>query len=119
MLQILIYPKCSTCQKAVRWLNDKGIEYQVRNIVEESLSVLELRNLHLKSKLPIKKFFNTSGIKYRELNLKDKISQLTDEELYELLASDGMLVKRPLAYQLDLVTLGFKPLEYESMWLNS
>ena len=119
MLQLLIYPKCSTCQKAVRWLNENGVEYHIRNIVEDPLSVSELRNLHLESNLPLKKFFNTSGIKYRELNLKDKIPQLTDEELYELLASDGMLVKRPLVYDRNQVTLGFKLLEYEAMWLNS
>jgi len=116
MMNILIYPKCTTCQKAVKWLTANGVEVTKRHIVEEPLTVTELKELHLKANVPIKKFFNTSGMKYRELGLKDKISTLSDEECYQLLASDGMLVKRPLAYNDHQVTFGFKEPVYEATW---
>ena len=107
-MNILIYPKCSTCKKAINWLETHGVKVNVRHIVEQPLSKEEIKQLHLQSGEPIKKFFNTSGMKYRELNLKDKIPTMSEEECYELLASDGMLVKRPLAYNDEQVTLGFK-----------
>ena len=115
-MNILIYPKCTTCKKAIKWLKDNNVEAKVRHIVEEPLSVEEIRDLHLQSGEPIKKFFNTSGMKYRELNLKDKLINMTDEECYHLLASDGMLVKRPLAYNNERVTVGFKEATYETAW---
>lgn len=116
MVNILIYPKCSTCKKAINWLETHGVKANVRHIVEQPLSKEEIKQLHLQSGEPIKKFFNTSGMKYRELNLKDKIPTMSEEECYELLASDGMLVKRPLAYNDEQVTLGFKEAVYETSW---
>ena len=117
MLNVVIYPECSTCRKAVKWFEENKIPFQKRHITKEKLSVDEIRDIHLKSGLPIKKFFNTSGKKYRELELKDKISAMTDEACYELLATDGMLVKRPLVYHKDgLVTMGFKIDEYVKKW---
>lgn len=115
-MNILIYPKCTTCKKAVKWLKDNNVEAEIRHIVEEPLSKEEIKQLHLKSGEPIKKFFNTSGMKYRELGLKDKLSTMSEEECYELLASDGMLVKRPLAFDNKKVTLGFKEAVYETSW---
>ena len=112
----LQYPKCTTCKKAVKWLKDNNVEAEIRHIVEEPLSKEEIKQLHLKSGEPIKKFFNTSGMKYRELGLKDKLSTMSEEECYELLASDGMLVKRPLAFDNEKVTLGFKEAVYETSW---
>ena len=115
-MNILIYPKCTTCKKAVKWLKDNNVEAEIRHIVEEPLSKEEIKQLHLKSGEPIKKFFNTSGMKNRELGLKDKLSTMSEEECYELLASDGMLVKRPLAFDNEKVTLGFKEAVYETSW---
>ena len=113
---LICYPKCSTCQKAKKWLDGKDIAYTERNIAEENPTYEELKEWYEKSGLPLKKFFNTSGMKYRELNLKDKLSQMTLEECYALLASDGMLVKRPLAYDEKDVTLGFKEDTYKDVW---
>lgn len=115
-MNILIYPKCSTCQKAVKWLKEHNIDCNVRHIVEEPLKIEEIKTLHGLSGQNIKKFFNTSGVRYRELNLKDKLHQMTLEECYELLASDGMLVKRPLAYDDQNITIGFKEEKYNEMW---
>jgi len=117
MLNVVIYPKCSTCRDAVKWFDNHNIAITTRDIVNEKLSASEIKDIHTKSGLPIKKFFNTSGMKYRELGLKDKMDHLSTEALYELLASDGMLVKRPLVHAQDgRVTLGFKINEYEKMW---
>lgn len=117
MLNVVIYPKCSTCRNAVKWFEENKIPFKQRHIVDEKLNKSEIKDLHTKSGLPIKKFFNTSGMKYRELGLKDKISNMTDEACYELLARDGMLVKRPLVYHKDgVVTVGFKVDEYEKAW---
>ena len=123
-MNILVYPKCTTCKKAIKWLKDNEVEAVVRHIVEEPLSKEEIKALHLKSGVEIKKFFNTSGtlykemelIKYRELGLKDKLKEMSLEECYDLLASDGMLVKRPLAYDDEKVTLGFKEDAYNEIW---
>ena len=117
VIKLLIYPKCSTCKKAMQWLDDNGINYETRHLIEDSLSVNELKEIHMKLNLPIKKLFNTSGVKYRELELKNKIPRLSTEELYKLLASDGMLVKRPLAIDANKIVLGFNPSQYESEWL--
>lgn len=117
MLNVVVYPKCSTCRNAVKWFEENKIPFKQRHILEEKLDANEIKAIHTKSGLPIKKFFNTSGIKYRELGLRDKISDMIDEACYEQLATDGMLVKRPLVYTEDgLVTLGFNVDEYEKVW---
>ncbi len=108
----LEYPKCSTCQKAKKWLVENGTQFESRHIVEQNPSVEELKEWHQKSKLPLKRFFNTSGMKYRELSLKEKLPLMSEEEQYELLARDGMLVKRPLLVGEDFVIPGFK----EAAW---
>jgi arsenate reductase len=110
------YPKCSTCQKAKKWLDENNVSYHAVHIVEETPSKEEIQSLYEKSGLPLKKFFNTSGKKYRELGLKDKISTVSDEELLQLLASDGMLLKRPLTTDGEKVTVGFKEDVYDETW---
>ncbi|MGN0141124.1 MAG: arsenate reductase family protein [Roseburia sp.] len=102
------YPKCSTCQKAKKWLDAKGAVYTDRHIKEENPTVEELKEWHKKSGLPLKKFFNTSGLLYKELQLKDKLPAMSEEEQYVLLASDGMLVKRPILVTENAVLVGFK-----------
>lgn len=111
------YPKCSTCQKAKRWLEEKGISFEDRHIVEQNPTVQELKEWHEKSGLPLKRFFNTSGLKYKELGLKDKLAEMSEEEQIELLASDGMLVKRPLIVAEGLVMTGFREKEWEEKLL--
>lgn len=113
MILFLEYPKCSTCRKAKKWLDENGVEYTDRHIVEQNPSVEELKMWHEKSGLPLKKFVNTSGMRYRELNLKDRLPQMSEEEQYELLSSDGMLVKRPLVVGEEFVLTGFKESEWE------
>ncbi len=110
----LEYPKCSTCQKAKRWLDENGVVYDDRHIVENNPTVAELKNWLVMSGGEIKKFFNTSGLKYKALNLKEKLPSLSEEEQIELLATDGMLVKRPLLVGEDFVVAGFKP----EIWQN-
>ena len=112
-MKVLCYPKCGTCKKALKWLDDNGIKYEYRHIVEESPTKDELKNWYVKSGLPLKKFFNTSGLKYKELNLKDSIPQMTEEEIFDLLSTDGMLVKRPILISGDKVLVGFKEEEWE------
>lgn len=112
MILFLEYPKCSTCRKAKKWLDENGVEYTDRHIVEQNPSVDELKMWHEKSGLPLKKFVNTSGMRYRELNLKDRLPQMSEEEQYELLASDGMLVKRPLVIGEEFVLTGFKEADW-------
>lgn len=107
------YPKCSTCQKAKKWLDANKKEYTDRHIKEESPTVEELKGWHKKSGLPLKKFFNTSGKLYKELGLKDKLPVMSEEEQYALLATDGMLVKRPILVTEDCVLVGFKEKEWE------
>ncbi len=109
------YPKCSTCQKARKWLEGKGLEFEERDIKNQNPSKEEIRAWHQKSGLPLKKFFNTSGMIYREMGLKDKLADLTEEEQYELLASDGMLVKRPVLVTDTAVLTGFREKEWESL----
>lgn len=107
------YPKCSTCQKARKWLDANGVEYVDRHIKDDNPNAQELKNWHQMSGYPIKKFVNTSGMLYRELQLKDKLPTMTDEEVYTLLATDGMLVKRPLIIAEDYVLTGFKEAEWK------
>ena len=102
------YPKCTTCKKAKKWLDDNHLEYIDRHIKEENPTVEELKDWHKRSGLPLKKFFNTSGLLYKELKLKDRLPSMTEEEQYQLLASDGMLVKRPVIVKDNIVLLGFK-----------
>ena len=115
MYLFLHYPKCSTCQKAKKWLEAQQIEFVSRHIVEENPTASELRKWIQASGLPAKKFFNTSGMKYKELGLKDKLPAMTEEEQIALLASDGMLVKRPLLSGDDMVLIGFK----EAQWAEA
>ena len=108
------YPKCSTCKKALGWLDERAIEFDQRDIVADNPTEDELRLWHRMSDLPIKRFFNTSGMKYRELGLKDKLPTMSEDELYALLATDGMLVKRPLLVLDDTVLVGFREKEWEA-----
>ena len=109
----LQYPKCTTCQRAKKWLDARGVSYEDRHIKEQNPSVEELKVWHEKSGLPLKKFVNTSGLLYKEMKLKDKLPLMTEEEIYQLLATDGMLVKRPILVGEDFVLTGFKEAEWE------
>lgn len=109
----LCYPKCSTCKKAQAWLNQREIPYELRLIREENPSAEELKAWQTRSGLPLKRFFNTSGLQYKALKLKDRLPQMSEEEQLELLSSDGMLVKRPLLISEDFVLVGFRETEYE------
>ena len=106
------YPKCSTCRKARNWLDENNAQYTERHIVEDNPSFDELKEWHDKSGLPLKRFFNTSGMLYRDMKLKDKLPQMSEEEQLELLASNGMLVKRPIAVDGDTVLVGFKEADW-------
>ena len=106
------YPKCTTCQKARKWLDEQGVKYEVRHIAEENPSAEELKEWHAKSGLPLKRFFNTSGLLYKELQLKDKLPTMSEEEQLALLATNGMLVKRPILVDGDTVLVGFKEAEW-------
>ena len=106
------YPKCSTCRKARNWLDENNAQYTERHIVEDNPSLEELKEWHDKSGLPLKRFFNTSGMLYRDMQLKDKLPQMSEEEQLELLASNGMLVKRPIAVDGDTVLVGFKEADW-------
>lgn len=118
-MTVLCYPKCTTCQKALQWLSNRGIAYAYRNIKEENPSYEELKAWHARSGLPLKAFFNTSGLSYKALGLKDKLPQMSGEEMLRLLASDGMLVKRPLVVSDTFVLAGFREKEWEKApWEN-
>lgn len=112
---IVGYPRCTTCKKAEKFLQDKGLNYEYRNIKEENPNVKELEKWHKESGLPLKRFFNTSGQVYRSLELKDKLPNMNEEEQYKLLATDGMLVKRPILIAKDKVLVGFKEKEWEEI----
>lgn len=107
------YPKCSTCKKAKKWLEDRCIAFEDRHIVENNPTAEELKEWHKKSGLPLKRFFNTSGQIYRQNNIKDQLPSMSEEEQYALLATNGMLVKRPIIVREDYVLVGFKEKEYE------
>jgi arsenate reductase len=109
------YPPCSTCQKAKKWLDAQGIAYEDRHIKENNPTYEELKAWHEKSGLPLKRFFNTSGLLYKSLNLKEKLPTMTEEEQLRLLATDGMLVKRPLIVTETAVLTGFKEAEWETL----
>ena len=109
----ICYPKCSTCQKAKKWLDGHNIEYTERHIAEDNPSYEELKEWYEKSGLALKKFFNTSGLAYREMQLKDKLPSMNEEEQLKLLATNGMLVKRPLVVSEDIVLVGFKEAEWD------
>ena len=111
----LEYPKCSTRKKAKKWLEDNSVEFTDRHIKEENPTAEELSEWHKKSGLPLKKFFNTSGVLYKELKLKDKLPEMSEQEQLELLATDGMLVKRPLIIGENFVLVGFKEAEWEKL----
>ena len=109
------YPKCTTCQKAKKWLEDKNIDFTDRHIKDQQPTLDELRQWHKISGLPLKRFFNTSGLLYKELKLKDRLPNMTDDEMYQLLATDGMLVKRPILITAKGITTGFKEAEWEKL----
>lgn len=111
-MKFIQYPKCSTCIKAKKWLDGNHISYEDRHIVSENPSKSELTEWVQRSGYPVQKFFNTSGLKYKELNLKDKLKTMSEDEKIELLATDGMLVKRPLIINEDKVLIGFKEAEW-------
>ncbi len=112
MLKAYCYSKCTTCKKALKWLDEHGIKYELLDIKSEHPGEAELRDLHRKSGLSLRKFFNTSGQLYRELELSKKLADMSEDEMFRLLASDGMLVKRPLLVDGDVVLVGFKEDEW-------
>lgn len=114
MIKFICYPKCTTCQRAKKWLDDNKIEYELRDIKLDNPTLEELTEWYQKSGLPIKKFFNTSGLLYKSLDLKNKLPEMSNDEMLKLLATDGMLVKRPLLIGDDFVLVGFK----ENDWVE-
>ncbi len=115
MLKFICYPKCTTCQRAKKWIDNNNVEYIFRDIKLENPTVAELTEWYKTSGLPLKKFFNTSGLLYKSLDLKNKLPTMTEEEQINLLATDGMLVKRPLLIGDDFVLVGFKESEWEKI----
>ena len=115
MLKFICYPKCTTCQKAKKWLDDNKIEYELRDIKEDNPKLEELTAWYKQSGLPLKKFFNTSGLLYKSMELKDKLPTMSEEEQLKLLATDGMLVKRPLLIGEDFALVGFKESEWNEI----
>ena len=111
----ICYPRCTTCKKAQKWLDDNGLKYELRDIKENNPSFDELKNWYTKSGLPLKKFFNTSGLLYKSMELKDKLPTMSEEEQLSLLATDGMLVKRPILVDGDTVLVGFKESDWEKI----
>lgn len=116
-MQFICYPKCSTCQQARKWLEVNHLEFTERHIVEENPSYEELKEWYAESGLPLKKFFNTSGMLYKEMQLKDKLPTMSEEEQLKLLATNGMLVKRPLIVNGNIILTGFKEAEWEKALL--
>lgn len=112
MISFICYPKCTTCQKAKKWLDDNNVEYALRDIKNDNPCKEELSEWYKKSGLPLRKFFNTSGLLYKSMELKNRLPDMTDEEMLTLLATDGMLVKRPLLIGDDTVLVGFKEKEW-------
>ncbi|MBP5432805.1 arsenate reductase family protein [Ruminococcus sp.] len=112
-MKFICYPKCTTCQKAKKWLDEKGINYELIDIKEKNPTLAEIKKWYKMSGLPLKKFFNTSGLLYKSMELKDKLKDMTDEEQLKLLASDGMLVKRPILVTDSTILVGFREKDYE------
>ena len=115
MLKFICYPKFTTCQKAKKWLDDNKIEYELRDIKLNNPTIEELTEWYAKSGLPLKKFFNTSGLLYKSLDLKNKLPEMSEAEMLNLLSTDGMLVKRPIIVSDESVLVGFKEAEWESI----
>ena len=115
MINLICYPKCTTCQKAKSWLDDNNVKYELRDIKLNNPTFEELTEWHKKSGLPLKKFFNTSGLLYKSMELKTKLPTMTEEEMLKLLATDGMLVKRPILVGDDFVFVGFKEAEWNNI----
>ena len=115
MIKFICYPKCTTCQKAKKWLDDNKIEYEFRDIKLDNPTLSELKEWYKRSGLPLRKLFNTSGLLYKSLDLKNKLPTMTDDEMLKLLATDGMLVKRPLLVGDDFVLVGFKEAEWNNI----
>lgn len=115
-IQFIQYPKCTTCKKAQKWLDEQGNTYENIHIVEQTPTKEQLKAFYELSGLPLKKFFNTSGNKYKELGLKDKLASMTEDEQLSLLASDGMLIKRPIVTDGIKLTLGFKEADFIETW---
>ena len=115
MIKFICYPKCTTCQRAKKWLDDNKIEYELRDIKLNNPTLEELAEWYNKSRLPIKKFFNTSGLLYKSLDLKNKLLEMSEDEMLKLLATDGMLVKRPLLIGDNFVIVGFKEIEWQKI----
>lgn len=111
------YPRCSTCRKAKKWLDERNVEYVDRHIVEDNPSYEELKEWHERSKLPLKKFFNTSGKLYKEMKLKDKLPEMSEDEQLELMSTNGMLVKRPIIVEDGFILVGFKEEEWSDRLL--
>jgi len=112
MNKLYCYPRCTTCKKAVKWLEENGIDYEYKHIVEETPSKEDIKKYYKESGLPLKRFFNTSGNVYKEMNLKEKLAEMSEDEQFELLASNGMVLKRPLLVGKDFVLVGFKEAEW-------
>ena len=112
MINFICYPKCTTCKTAKKWLDDNKIEYELRDIKQENPTLEELTEWYKKSGLPLKKFFNTSGLLYKSMDLKNKLPNMTEDEMLQLLSTDGMLVKRPILVGNDFVLVGFKEIEW-------
>ena len=115
-MKFIQYPKCTTCKKAQKWLDENGVQYENIHIVEQTPTKEQLKAYYEASGVPLKKFFNTSGMKYRELELKDKLPSMSEDEQLELLASDGMLIKRPIVTDGKKITLGFKESDFSETW---
>ena len=115
MIKFICYPKCTTCQRAMKWLDDKKIRYELRDIKLNKPTSEELKEWYEKSGLPLKKFFNTSGLLYKSMQLKSRLPEMTDDEMISLLATDGMLVKRPILVTDNAVLVGFKESEWENV----
>ena len=116
-MKFICYPKCSTCRKAKIWLDEHNVEYTERHIADEKPTYDELKEWHDKSELPLRKFFNTSGLLYKEMKLKDRLPSMSEEEQLRLLATDGMLVKRPILVTEDKILVGFKEAEWAEIIL--
>ena len=112
MIKVYYYPRCTTCKRALKWLDDNGVKCEKKHIVEEIPSLEELTAIYKKSGLPLKRFFNTSGLVYKSMGLKDKLADMSEEEQLKLLSSNGMLIKRPIVVGNDFVLVGFKEAEW-------